>query len=358
MKPGDILDNRFEIVKKINAGGQGDIFLAKDKVNKNSKCAVKIIKNVDKKALSRFKVELESIRKLDSKNVISVIDFNVGEEEDNNYYAMELAKHGSLMKHDYFRGDLELSLKLFKEICLGVKEIHSKNIIHRDLKPANILLVENEKDVKIGDFGISCSSEEKEDITSSGEKVGSMFFTAPEQTAKPPIITNVSDIFSLGRLVGFMITGKKVGVGEELSVKDIVDDPRANKVDSLIKKMCEFSPKDRIQSIDEIMIIIDEILKVKTEEFSPSKLQKRIMRFLDSFGSSGTSIDEIFSHIQSFYEVVKDIPIFAMLTMSSSMRWKDFVDMVEISIENLIKNNIVSFKQGKYELINRDFLFA
>ena len=168
-------------------------------------------------------------------------------------------------------GEPRFCLKLFRRICEGVLVIHEQGIIHRDLKPSNILLVNDEKDIRIGDFGICYIDIEKDEhrITSIREMVGPVYFSAPEQTLLPPDFSTWSDIYSLGRILYFMLTGryKFSPSSGYLPVAKMLQDPQLGRLDKLIVRMISFDPKNRPASVKTIIKELDDILTFQKQDY-------------------------------------------------------------------------------------------
>jgi serine/threonine-protein kinase len=152
-KKGVLVDDRFLLDEYIDSGGQGEVWRALDTVNDNVDVAVKLFqKDTDK----RVKDEVKALTEIIDANVIRFISSDTTTDVGGAYHylAMEFAKHNTLREFDYFKGDIELSINLFYKICSGVKAIHAIDYLHRDLKPSNILVCENQRDLKVGDFGL------------------------------------------------------------------------------------------------------------------------------------------------------------------------------------------------------------
>ncbi len=354
------IGEQFEIIRFLDKGGQGEVFLVKSTLD-NKQYALKVIKNHTVKAIKRFKLEIKTLKSIDSQYVVKITSENISDddsEEKELYYVMELAKYGTLKDNNYYINDLELCLKLFKYVCLGVKSIHDKGLLHRDLKPSNILLLNHQRDIKISDFGLSYElNENNEKITEIREKVGAIYFSAPEVTSLPPNPTKKSDIFSLGKILYFMITGKySKNLEESLSIKDFVQHRLADKTNDLINRMCTYEPKNRIDSVDEIIEIIDDLLgnKISETKLTLTVLQYRIFKFIRSFDYNSTNFEDILNYIFLFYDIDSSSGLFPRIMFSSKTPRSEFTEKVEKSLEVLEKNNIINFKNGKYNYIKNE----
>ncbi|KPK74918.1 MAG: hypothetical protein AMJ89_05220 [candidate division Zixibacteria bacterium SM23_73] len=363
MEKGQLIDDRFKVVELIGKGGQGEVYLVEDVIENNLKRALKKLRTEFlPKDLDRMKKEVLALKNIGSDRVIPITATNLDEYEHSSeqvpYFVMEFARYGTLNKHNYYKGEIELSLRLFRNICEGVSDIHEKGVIHRDLKPSNILLVENEKDLRVSDFGICYIDleDDKKRATKIREKVGPMYFAAPEQTSLPPTFSKRSDIYSLGRLLHFLITGiyefspgdDYVPVTVQLGLKD------AHPVDDLIKKMISFDPKGRPDDVRDVIREIDKLLGIK-EEKSPlrlTKLQKRILKYVESDRFSGARIEEILDYISNFYDIERGTEFTppALRFLSGKMSWSQFAELVENSLEQLEEAGILTFKRGEYSL--------
>ena len=97
--------------------------------------------------------------------------------------------------------------KIIIQICKGIKEIHYKNIIHRDIKPENIFMNDN-MEIKIGDFGISKQFNPNKEYTNTIFKVGSIEYMSPE-IKKLGIYNEKSDMYSLGCIIYELLNLRK-----------------------------------------------------------------------------------------------------------------------------------------------------
>ena len=191
----------YEIINKIGGGGFGTVYKMRD--NKDKKMyALKSIELNDefKNNIGSIESMFSTLKSIDNKNIVKYYDFF--RENNALYIKMELCENKDLKTfiHNYReKNELipETAVRaIIREICYGLKEIHSKNVIHRDLKPANIF-ISNDYGIKIGDFGISKIL----DGTSYAKThIGTPLYMAPEQM-KDENYTNKVDIWSLGCII-------------------------------------------------------------------------------------------------------------------------------------------------------------
>lgn len=156
--------------------------------------------------IDRFKDEIKASLKLEHPNIIKVFDFNY--EKNPAYMVMAYHEKGNLTNLNLTNYSIEEKLDIFKKICEGVAYAHKNNVIHRDLKPENILLG-NDFEPIITDFGLCFFTDSGERITLSREAVGSRYYMAPElEEGKTKEISYASDVYSLGKILYWLITGK------------------------------------------------------------------------------------------------------------------------------------------------------
>ncbi len=266
-----IYKGKWKVLNQINSGGQGTVFkVVSLEDDKNYALKLFKIKKFQQKKFERARNEIEAIIKLNgNKNIIKIYDHNldvVNDTVSDIFYVTDYAPYGSLKDNDFFIFDLEKSLLLFKEILIGVDSAHSQKIIHRDLKPENILLFPTQNEVIVSDFGISLikDNEDKKNITDEGEIVGPVYFISPEQFKDPSKASIKSDIYSLGKILLFMITGKSKTFREEVGDLNSLFEGNSTYLPliqkNLIERMVTEEPEDRFNSVDEVIGAVDDIL--------------------------------------------------------------------------------------------------
>lgn len=271
-RPGKLLNERWRIGSPVSSGGQGKVFTATD-MRTSEKCAAKVfqVKGFQQQRLARAKIEIEAIKKLTgSANVVQIRDENISSAvagaPTELFYIMDYARHGSLADNDFYIGDVEQCLRMFKEILIGVREAHRKGVIHRDLKPANILLHPTQREVVITDFGLGLIKEREADegVTQSDELLGPRFFMAPEQYLNPSEADERSDIYSLGKILYYMLTGKGKVFREQVGDinKDLkTPNPYLPQVQELLlNRMVAEKPGDRFINVEEAIDEVDRII--------------------------------------------------------------------------------------------------
>ena len=150
---------RYEILRELGRGSMGTVYLGRDpKINRE--VAIKTLKYADvgpgdlDTVKARFFREAEAAGKLSHTDIVSIYD--VGEEHDMAYIAMELLSGGDLTQF-CMPGHLlpvHQALSIIGDVAAALDYAHNQGVIHRDIKPANIMLLENGR-IKVTDFGIA-----------------------------------------------------------------------------------------------------------------------------------------------------------------------------------------------------------
>ena len=193
---------------------------------------------------NRLKKEIEFLKELsDCNNIVNLIDSS---SEDNNvWYLMEYAED-NLFKYIQ-KNNQKLSkedrFEIIEQVINAIKFSHSKGILHRDISPSNVLVFNDNGQIKIKvtDFGLGKNQESLSYYThSSVSGYGQILYVAPEQHEKLKNATKQSDIFSLGKLIYFIWTGKNP------------NNMKSSELPSLISKSIEENIQDRLKNIDEL----------------------------------------------------------------------------------------------------------
>jgi serine/threonine-protein kinase len=172
---GDIIDDRFRLLRPLGEGGFGEVYLAED-LSIDRRVAIKfLLRNVAAEIGLR---EAKAAGRVVHPNVVTIYD--VGESEGRVFIAMEYVD-GTVLT-EFMQPDrltLDQRLRLIVQLGLGLHAAHQAEVIHRDIKPKN-LIVSQSLLLKIVDFGIARAAGTGT-IISTGQIVGSLDYMAPEQ---------------------------------------------------------------------------------------------------------------------------------------------------------------------------------
>ncbi len=208
---------QYRLKKLLGAGGMGEVYLAEHQLLKRP-CAIKVIranKATDPHALARFHAEVRATAKLTHWNTVEIFDY--GSTADGTfYYVMEYLPGLSLAELVERHGPLpaERVIHLLEQTCDALAEAHAAGLIHRDIKPGNIFAAQRGGiyDVaKLLDFGLVkpiMPVDGAMNLTMAGTITGSPLFMAPEQAGSDHKPDARSDIYSLGAVAYYLLTGQ------------------------------------------------------------------------------------------------------------------------------------------------------
>lgn len=299
LQPGMRL-GRYEIVSLLGEGGFADVYKGYQP-EYDREVAIKVLHewlSKDQRILARFREEAIKTFNLQHPNIVRVIDF----QEDKGFYfiVMELVEGRSLRQlinlsnsidftqddaadtrlhgsdsenvetrlHEASSGyqgmDVGIVSSIFRDVCSALSYAHGMGIIHRDVKPDNILVSKDGRALLV-DFGIAKAQDEALHLTSTGVRIGSALYMAPEQIKVIGKKEDYrSDIYSLGVTIYEVLTGTPPFVGADAESiwrmhltatpvppsKINPDLPAA--YDEVVLKCLEKDPNDRYQSSEEV----------------------------------------------------------------------------------------------------------
>ena len=278
MKIGEILNQRYKVIKQIGEGGMAHVYLAKD-LYLERLVAIKNLKKFsdpknNARNLERFNREINSLSRLVCRNVVKIYDV-VNTSNENNvddiYIVMEYVSSTNLKDVIKKRAPLYYieALRIFREMANAIKEAHHKGIIHRDIKPHNVLISDDGL-VKIVDFGIALINNGVE-ITTTNSIVGSIQYMAPE-ILKGQQPSFQSDIYAFGIILYEILVGKPPFEDKTINAiakKHINDSiPSVTNynldipdgIDIIIRKCTAKNLNSRYKSVDKMLQDIDFVL--------------------------------------------------------------------------------------------------
>ena len=316
-KPAIKHPDDYEIQSEIGRGGMGVVFIARQK-SLNRLVALKMVLSAQfssEAEIERFHIEAAAAGKLDHPGIVPVHE--VGEYEGQHYYSMGYVEGQSLSQRMRdAKGPLgpRISAKLVSKIAAAMHYAHKKGIIHRDLKPSNILLDENDEP-KITDFGLAKNMEFDSKLTMTGQIVGTPSYMPPEQaTGIVKRIGPAADIYSLGAMLYEMLTGRPpfgaASVGETIR-QVIVDEPAPPRVlnssvpadlQTICMKCLEKEPAKRFETAGALQQELDRFLDGKPIQSRPVGRIERIWRWcrrnpIEAVLAAGLAIAVLFALI-------------------------------------------------------------
>lgn len=199
----------YEVLEEIARGGMGVVVRAREKKLKRI-VALKMILGgqlADESDIRRFYVEAEAAAALHHPGIVPI--YEVGSVDGQHFYAMQLVDGPSLTDR-VRRGPLppRQAAELMLQIATAVHFAHEHNIIHRDLKPENVLLNRSGRPM-VTDFGLAKSIDSNDNLTQSGQILGTPGYMSPEQALGRIDLQGPGvDIYSLGAILYFLLTGR------------------------------------------------------------------------------------------------------------------------------------------------------
>jgi serine/threonine-protein kinase len=207
----------YTLEREIGEGGISHVYLARHSHLKRP-VAVKVLKMAlaTDEMTTRFEREVQLCSRLSHPNTIEIYDY--GRTPDGTfYYAMEYLDGLSLEELVQAEGRLPVSraVHALRQVCGSLKEAHDRGLVHRDVKPHNLMLCRHggELDVvKVLDFGLvkELENAHTRDITQFARVLGTPLYMAPERLRDPADADARADIYALGAVAFFLLTGRRV----------------------------------------------------------------------------------------------------------------------------------------------------
>jgi serine/threonine-protein kinase len=262
---------QYTLDQKLGEGGMGMVYRASHAMMRRP-TAVKLLplEKAGEASLARFEREVQETSRLTHPNTITIYDY--GRTPDGVfYYAMELLDGASLeavVERDGAQPPGRV-LRVMEMVAGGLAEAHELGIVHRDIKPANIYLCRQggELDIaKVLDFGLVMIVEGPEDanLTHDGVVSGTPQYLAPEALTDPDTVDGRSDLYALGAVGYYLLTGEQVFTGNivEICGHHLHTEPTPPserlgrelpaELEALVMQCLAKKPGDRPQSASEI----------------------------------------------------------------------------------------------------------
>ncbi|HSG82919.1 MAG TPA: CHASE domain-containing protein [Gemmatimonadota bacterium] len=203
---------QYTLVEKIGEGGMGAVYMARHAMLRRP-TAIKLLPPIksSEALLERFEREVQFTSQLTHPNTIDVYDFG-RTSEGVLYYVMEYIDGISLNDLVEKHGPLPAAraVALLEQVCSALAEAHQVGLIHRDIKPANLMACIRGgiyDFVKVLDFGLVKELGDPSDVTRPDAILGTPLYMAPEAITSPQTIGPRSDLYALGGVAYFLLTG-------------------------------------------------------------------------------------------------------------------------------------------------------
>jgi serine/threonine protein kinase len=275
-KSGELDPNSFgkyDLVGEIARGGMGVVYRARQH-GLDRLVALKMIlgTGTDRDAAQRFLQEARAAAALDHPNVVPIYD--IGEINGRPYFTMALVEGPNLRGYAEARGVMPIPevVTLFAQVVEGVAHAHKHGIIHRDLKPANVLM-DRDGRPRVTDFGLAKRAAVDSALTATGQVVGTPQYMAPEQARDSKEVGPPADVYALGAILYFLLTGRPPFVGEsftDLLLKLVTDPPVPPRqlrpdvpedLDALCLRCLTKQPADRFADAEALAVALLPIIE-------------------------------------------------------------------------------------------------
>lgn len=240
MRASSSLHEDYRILDRIGGGGMGVVYLAQDH-RLGRYVAIKRLGDDDGEAhqlKERFFREARAIAALNHIHIVHL--YSLGEDRDGPYIVMEFvpgpkpSPNGEGPNPPYTLADrvhregvfpLDAALDMIVKLCRAMVYAHGCDVVHRDLKPTNVLMDES-REPKIVDFGLArLDDADAQPLTLPGEKMLSLGYGAPEQEVDASLTDARADVYGMGALLYFCITGKNPRYFRPNDVPEVVRMP-------------------------------------------------------------------------------------------------------------------------------------
>ncbi|MGC2237935.1 MAG: protein kinase [Pyrinomonadaceae bacterium] len=275
LEEGTVLNNRYEIVRKIGGGGMGAVYLASDKNLGGVLRAVKemvqsyIEETQQEKAVNDFKRESLLLTSLEHPAIPTIFDYFYDDKEQRFYLVMKYISGGDLASRLRSAHQGRVEEKDVTDWAIQIADVleylhnHQPPIVYRDLKPANIMIDGNSGRIMLIDFGIArWINKEEKGVTA----VGTMGYAPPELFSGN--VEPRSDIYSLGSTMFHLLTGADPQ-SNPLLIFDFQKNPRPRQINSqlsdqmerILMRSVEYNSDKRFESAREMRNTLQEHLE-------------------------------------------------------------------------------------------------
>src|SRR5580698_7857326 len=209
-----VLSGRYELSHLVARGGMAEVYRAHDRLL-DRPVALKVLfpeLSVDRSFVERFRREAQAAANLSHPHIVPVFDW--GEDNGTYFIVMEFIDGRPLSSILRTAGPLhpDRAAEIGADVALALDYAHRHGVIHRDIKPGNVLITD-EGQVKVTDFGIARAVNTDESLTQTGAVMGTATYFSPEQ-AEGLGVDARSDIYSLGVVLYEMVAGRPPFLGD------------------------------------------------------------------------------------------------------------------------------------------------
>jgi len=261
----------YGVLNSLGSGGMSSVYRAVH-VDLGHEVALKVLPPQMAKnptVLKRFIGEAKNAEALEHPNIVSIYDR--GSDQGQYYLVLEYVRGGDLHDHVQRQGPMkpDEAAEVVRQVARGLRHAASRGLIHRDIKPSNLLRTPEGR-IKIADLGLALRAEDEDErVTREGTTVGTVDYMAPEQARDSRATSLVSDIYSLGCSLYYLLTASPPFPGgtvvERLSrhAREPIPEIRAVRPDvspdlaAVLARMMAKRPEDRYANYDDLLAALD-----------------------------------------------------------------------------------------------------
>ncbi|MFL5403161.1 MAG: serine/threonine-protein kinase [Gemmatimonadales bacterium] len=279
---GQVLDQRYQIARKLGEGGMSYVYQAQE-IGTAKAVAVKILiprLSRDPASVERLRREATIATRLNHPNVCPIL--RLGETPERLLYlVMPYLEGEPLSEHETRRGPFPVAdgIPLLIQVCHGLGHAHELQIVHRDLKPENVMLVPDSATptgfrAVVMDFGLAKERRAGPDVvklTATGIVLGTPEFMSPEQIRGKPL-DGRSDVYALAILAFELFTGQLPFTGKSaqetmiarlrgapMRLRDVRSD-LPGKLEAVISRALAVNPAERYATMEELAHAFESVL--------------------------------------------------------------------------------------------------
>jgi serine/threonine protein kinase len=266
---GEILGERYRLVRQIAVGGMGEVWVAHDESLERD-VAIKVLREEfagDPGFLSRFRTEARNSASLSHQNIAQLYDY--GEQDGSAFLVQELVvgePMSDLLEREPVL-QVQRLLPILAQTARALHAAHTAGVVHRDVKPGNILLGRGGR-VKITDFGVSLATNQVP-MTATGMVMGTAQYLSPEQAIGKPA-TVASDLYSLGIVAYESLVGHRPFTGPtavDIAVAHVNTPVPAlpssvePRLGAIVMRLLSKDPADRPRSAADLAHLLDAMVE-------------------------------------------------------------------------------------------------
>ncbi len=287
----------YRMLRSIDSGGYAEVFRAVARDGDGTEVALKRPHDFDE-ARERMEREIRVQRRLDHPNIMPIIDA----DDDNSWFVMPLAEGNleDLLASGRLGADRQaIAVAVLRSIGAGLERAHGEHAIHRDVSPRNILALDDGSgDLRwvLADWGMvkRPPGETTNRLTATGVGAGTRGFAAPETWIDGHVADERADIYSLARVVAWLLTGTR-------PIPNVVLRPDGP-MRGLVIECTYIEPERRIQSMTGVLQRLDTLLAV-----APASPESDLQELVDRAISNGDDVAAQVMQVASEHEEDADL---------------------------------------------------